>query len=112
MHNLYTTRVSSAKNNSIENQLERTHADLLLVGVAGNGETSALETLREKRKPGAIPVHELQVVATTIEDHEESTGEWILAQRRLDDPNESIERLAHVDRAPVREDPTGVAGEE
>jgi len=66
MYYLYITTMTSAKHNSIEDQLECTRVDLLLVGLTRQNETTVLETFREQTEPGAIPIHPLQVRATAI----------------------------------------------
>jgi len=91
MHDVYTMYASNTKRNSIENQFECSHADLLRVGIAGKYESSMLETLRKDTEPRAIPEEELEQIASAIEEGEECPGQWILAQRALHEPHQTIE---------------------
>jgi predicted transcriptional regulator len=109
MHNLYTTRAANAKKNPVENQFERACAQLLRVGITRKHEPIVLEALREHAEPGAIPEEELEQIAATIEERVERPRERILAQCALHETQESIERPAHVDWVPVRQNPAWLA---
>jgi hypothetical protein len=102
MHDLYTTRASNTKRNSIENQFERACAQLLHVVITGKHESVVLETLREYAEPGAIPEEELEQIAAAIEEREERPREGVLVQRPLHQAHQAVERPPHVDRVSVR----------
>jgi hypothetical protein len=112
MNDLYTTSAASAKKNSIENQLERSHAELFDVVVARKDESAMLEPLREQAETGAVPEEELEQVAPAIEEHVEAPRERVLPQGPLHETQESVERPAHVHRVAVGQDPPRVATEE
>jgi hypothetical protein len=109
MHDLYTTHVVYTKRNSIENQFEHSHAELLRVGITRKHESAMLEPLCEQTEPRAIPEEELEQIPPAIEEHIQTPRQRILAEPALHQTHQTIEGATHVDRVPVRQDPAGLA---
>lgn len=96
---------SSAKRYSIEYEPEHAIAQLLTARDPRNRKPPLLEALREQAESRPIPVHELQVVAAAVDEDVQGSRQRILPERVLHQPHESVERLPHVDRVTIGEDP-------
>jgi hypothetical protein len=101
MRYFYTIHSPSAKNNSIQEQLERSRTQLELVRFTRKHKLPALETLREQTETGAIPRHELEVRTAAVEEEEDVARQHVFLQDALHETHEPIDRPSHVDRVPV-----------
>jgi hypothetical protein len=96
----------NAKRNSIENQFQCSHAELVRVALTRTHEPTVLEPLCEHAETSAIPKQQLEKIAAAIEEREEGPRKGILAQSALHEPHQAIKRATHVDGVPVRQDPS------
>lgn len=63
-----------------------------------------LESFHPNRKAIDVPVHNLDSISTMIEEDKQSTRADIAIEVSLDDTEESIKALSHIDRLGVQED--------
>ncbi len=79
--------------------------DVLAIGASKRSlETASLEPLHPNDHSVDIPVHELDSIATSVEEHEQSALPNIELIIILDDSKESIKTLASIDRINVKID--------
>jgi hypothetical protein len=107
IHDFFLAHSSSfAKHYSIKNQTKCLLTDFLFRFTGRKTESTTLELLRKQAVSGAIPRHQLKVVAATIEENKQTVREWVLAQHVLHNGHEAVEAFPHIDRLAVGENPS------
>jgi hypothetical protein len=104
-------RASFAKHNSIKNQTKCLLAERLLRFTRRQMKTSLFEPLREQAVARPVPHDQLHVVRAPVEEDEQCSRQWILTEQTLNETNQPVERLPHVDRLAVRENPLRLRGQ-
>jgi hypothetical protein len=69
--------------------------------------SATLESLRPDRKSIAIPYKDLDIVAPSIEENEQVTGEQVHVEMFFDEAGQATETFAHVGRGGVDKDSSG-----
>jgi len=86
-------------------QLYRINDDMLAIGRAKwSLETTSLQTLHPNSESVPVPVHELDTIATQVEEHEHSSIANIKMKIGLDDSEQPVEALSHIDGLGVQID--------
>jgi predicted 2-oxoglutarate/Fe(II)-dependent dioxygenase YbiX len=60
-------------------------------------ETPTFQAFHPDRDTISVPIHQLNAIASIVEEHEQTTVTNIALEICFDDPKEPIEALAHVD---------------
>ena len=67
-------------------------------------ETTLLQSLHPNSESVPVPVHELDTIATQVEEHEHSSIANIEMEVGLDDSEQPVEALSHIDGLGVQVD--------
>jgi hypothetical protein len=70
-------------------------------------EDPSLQALRPNHVAVAVPMEDLDAIATPIEKNEEVTGEWILSDDRRGQGRQPVKPASHVGRRSGQENPDG-----
>ena len=83
-----------------ENRLQFTWWDGEMLAVAGSQRSlkaTTFQSLHPDRQSVAVPIHDLDTIATQVEEDKQAAVADIACQVLLDDSKESIKALSHID---------------